>query len=134
MLCGNLTRDPELKYTANNVAVCKIGLAVNEKWKGADGELHEEVCFVDCVVFGPRGEVINKYFTKGKPILITDGKLKLNSWEDKEGNKRSKLEVIISDFEFVGGDKTNSTKTNKSSKTSQKEPVVAGVGEDDIPF
>ncbi len=103
ILCGNLTRDPELKYLPSNTAVCEIGLAVNRDWRDKDGNKQEEVCFVDCVSFGKQAEVLNQYMKKGRTLLI-DGRLKLDQWEAKDGGgKRSKMRVIIENFQFVGG-------------------------------
>jgi single-strand DNA-binding protein len=98
---GNLTRDVQLKHTASQ-AVADISIAVNRKFKTKDGQEREEVTYVDCECWGPRAEVIAKFFSKGKPIFI-EGRLKLDSWEDKDGQKRSKLKVSIDSFEFVGG-------------------------------
>jgi single-strand DNA-binding protein len=103
MLMGNLTRDPQLKYLPSQTAVAEFGLAVSRKFRTQSGEDREEVCFVDCTAFGRTGEVINQYFTKGKPIFI-EGRLKFDSWEDKQGGgKRSKLSVVIDNFQFIGG-------------------------------
>ena len=103
LLLGNLTRDPALKYTPSQQAVCEIGVAVNRKFKTASGEDREEVTFVDCTAWGKQAEVINQYMTKGKPIFI-EGRLKLDQWEDKQGGgKRSKMTVVIENFQFVGG-------------------------------
>jgi single-strand DNA-binding protein len=103
MLMGNLTRDPQLKYLPNQTAVAEFGIACNRKFKAATGEDREEVTFVDVTAFGKTGEVINQYFTKGKPIFI-EGRLKYDQWEDKNGGgKRSKLVVIVENFVFVGG-------------------------------
>ena len=102
ILVGNLTRDPQLKYLPNQTAVVEFGLACNRKWKGPNGEDREDVTFVDCASFGKQAEVINQYFTKGKPIFI-EGRLKFDSWEDKQGGgKRSKLSVVIENFQFIG--------------------------------
>src|SRR5215210_5848251 len=103
ILMGNLTRDPQLKYLPSQTAVTEFGLACNRKFKTQAGEDKEEVTFVDCTAFGRTGEVINQYFTKGKPIFI-EGRLKYDQWEDKQGGgKRHKLTVVIESFEFVGG-------------------------------
>ena len=100
ILMGNLTRDPQLSFLPSQTPVVEIGLAVNRKWKGQDGQQKEETCFVDCKAFGRQAENINKYFAKGKPILV-EGRLEYSAWEDKEGNKRSKHRVVIDRFEFV---------------------------------
>jgi len=101
MLMGNLTRDPELRYTANNTAVCKIGLAVNRTWYNKQtNERQEETTFVDCTAFAKVAELINQYMEKGRPLFI-EGRLNLNQWKDQEGNNRSKLDVIIESFQFI---------------------------------
>ena len=103
MLMGNLTRDPQLKFTPSNMAVCEFGVACNRKYKTASGEDREEVTFVDVTAWGKQAEVINQYMNKGKPIFI-EGRLKLDQWEDKQGGgKRSKLSVVVENFQFVGG-------------------------------
>jgi single-strand DNA-binding protein len=103
ILMGNLTRDPELRYTANNMAICKFGLAVNRRFKdGASGEWKEEPTFVDITIFGARAEPFAKYHSKGKPAFI-EGSLRLDTWDDKNGGgKRSKLYVVADNWEFVG--------------------------------
>jgi len=101
MLMGNLTRDPELRYTANNTAVCKVGLAVNRTWYNKQtNERQEETTFVDCTAFAKVAELINQYMEKGRPLFI-EGRLNLNQWKDQEGNNRSKLDVIIESFQFI---------------------------------
>jgi len=100
ILAGHLTRDPELKYTPSETAVCSFGLAINHGWKGKDGEDKTEVCFIDVVMFGKRAETLNKYFKKGGAILV-QGRLKLDQWE-KDGRKQSKISVIADSFQFVG--------------------------------
>jgi single-strand DNA-binding protein len=102
LLMGNLTRDVQLKSLPSGQPVAEIGLAINRKFKTKDGQDREEVTYVDCECWGPRAEVIAKYFSKGKPIFV-EGRLKLDSWEDKDGQKRSKMRVVIDDFQFVEG-------------------------------
>src|SRR5687767_11879463 len=103
ILMGNLTRDPQLKYLPSQTAVAEFGLAMNRKFRTQQGEDREEVTFVDCTAFGKTGEVINQYFTKGKPIFI-EGRLKYDSWDDKQGGgKRSRITVVVDNFQFVGG-------------------------------
>jgi single-strand DNA-binding protein len=103
ILIGNLTRDPQLKYLPSQTAVAEFGLATNRKFKSATGEDREEVCFVDCTAFGRSAEVISQYCQKGKQLYI-EGRLKFDSWEDKQGGgKRSKLSVVIENFQFLGG-------------------------------
>ena len=100
-LMGNLTRDPELRYTPSGSPVCEFGLAINRSYKTSAGEQRDEVCFVDIVMWGRRGVVISEYFTKGKPIFI-EGRLQYDSWETAEG-RRSRLRVVADNFEFLGG-------------------------------
>ena len=103
ILMGNLTRDPELRYLPSNMPVVGIGLAVNERWKNKQsGEWEERANFIDCEAFGRTAEVINQYFSKGRPIMI-EGKLRLDQWQSQDGQNRSKLKVVIDSFEFVGG-------------------------------
>ena len=101
ILLGNLTRDPQLSYTPNQTAIVEFGLATNRRWKGQDGTQHDETCFVDCKMFGKRAEVINKYLSKGNPLFI-EGRLNFESWQAQDGSKRSKLTVMVENFEFVG--------------------------------
>ncbi len=104
ILMGNLTRDPEVRFTANQMAICKFGMAVNRRFKdAASGEWKEEPTFVDVTIFGARAEPFAKYHSKGKPCFI-EGELRLDTWEDKNGGgKRSKLYVVANQWEFVGG-------------------------------
>lgn len=102
ILMGNLTRDPEMRVTPNNVSICKLGIAVNRVYSTKDGERKEETTFVDVDAFGRQAEVISKYLRKGRPILI-EGRLKYDQWETNEGQKRSKLGVVLENFQFVGG-------------------------------
>ncbi len=101
ILLGNLTRDPQLRYLPNNTAVCEFGLAVNRRWRDADGNMREETCFVDVSAFGRQAETINQYMSKGRPILI-EGRLKFDSWTAQDGSRRSKLSVVAERFQFVG--------------------------------
>ena len=102
ILLGNLTRDPELSYTANSTALCKFGMAVNRRWKDQEGSQRDETCFVDCTMFGRRAEVLNQYVKKGNPLLI-EGRLQFSQWTNQEGQKRSKLAVVVENFEFMSG-------------------------------
>jgi len=104
ILMGNLTRDPELRFTQSNMAVCKVGLAVNRRFKdGQTGEWREEPTFVDITIFGKRGEAFEKYHRKGASAFV-EGSLRFDTWDDKNtGQKRSKLYVVADNWEFVGG-------------------------------
>ncbi len=100
MLMGNITRDPELKYLPSQTAVCEFGLAVNRTWTGQDGIKKEEVTFVDCSAFGKQAELLSKYKKKGDPLFV-EGRLKLDQWEAQDGSKRSKMRVVIENFQFL---------------------------------
>ena len=101
IIAGNLTRDPELRYTPKGMAVVKLGMAVNRTWKNESGESKEEVTFVDVDVWGRQAEVIAQYMRKGRPLLV-EGRLKLDTWEDKNTHqKQSKLKVVLESFSFI---------------------------------
>ena len=102
LLMGNVTRDPQLKALPNGSQVADFGLAVNRKYRTAGGEDKEETCFVDCAAFGKQAEVIAQYCDKGKPLFV-QGRLKYDTWDDKQGGKRSKLSVVVENFQFIGG-------------------------------
>ena len=103
ILVGNLTRDPELRYTPSGKAIAKFGLAVNRRWTSETGEQREEVTFIDIDSFGKQAETISQYMKKGGAMLV-EGRLKLDQWDDKQtGQKRSKLGVILEGFQFMGG-------------------------------
>jgi single-strand DNA-binding protein len=148
LLMGNLTRDVELKYTpTTNTAVAKIGLAVNRRYKGNDGEMKEETTFVDCEAWGATAENLSKWLSKGKPVFL-EGRLKLDTWQDKDGSNRSKLKVVVETFQFVdskGGEGGNSGGGGGGARASKPQGAYTGspssgggshepLGEDDIPF
>lgn len=147
ILVGNLTRDPELRYTPKGMAIAKVGLAVNRNWTNEAGEKKEEVTFVDVDVFGRTAENVGQYMRKGRPILI-EGRLRLEQWDDKQtGQKRSKLGVVAETVQFLGsaGDGAGSggggspaPKAAKPAATSAppSEPLEGdGPAEsDDVPF
>lgn len=100
---GRITRDPEVKYTANGKAICKFTVVVNRQWKTESGEKREEAAFIDVDSFGKQAEVIAQYFKKGANILV-EGRLKQDNWEDKTTHqKRSKLGVSLAGFSFIDG-------------------------------
>lgn len=102
ILAGNLTRDPQLSYLPSSTPVCEFGLAINRKWKGQDGQMREEACFVDARIFGKPAETFNQYMSKGQPVLI-EGRLRYETWEGKDGNRKSRLSVVVDTFQFLGG-------------------------------
>ncbi len=101
ILVGNLTRDIEIRYTQGGLAVAKMGMAINRRFKQGE-ESKESTCFVDLTAFGRQAEVLNQYMAKGSPLFV-EGRLEYSTWEAKEGGKRSKLEVIVENFQFLGG-------------------------------
>ena len=101
ILAGNLTRDPELRYTPKGTAIAKITLAINRVWRNEAGESKEEVTFVDVDAFGRQAETIGQYLKKGRPVLV-EGRLRYETWDDKQtGQKRSKLGVVLENFQFM---------------------------------
>ena len=123
MLMGNLTRDPELRYTANGSAVANFGLAMNRKYKVGD-ELKEEVCFVEITVWGRQGENCAEYLSKGRPAFV-EGYLKFSTWES-DGQKRNKLEVVANTVQFLG-----SRSDSQGDSPTGQAPMS---DEDDVPF
>jgi single-strand DNA-binding protein len=148
ILAGNLTRDPEVRYTPKGMAIAKFGLAINRTWKNEAGESKEEVTFVDIDAFGRQAEVISQYLKKGRPILV-EGRLKLDQWDDKQtGQKRSRLGIVLEAFQFLdsgrgdgggagGGSRQAPTSpAGPSAPPSAEAPGPEGPApeEDDVPF
>ncbi len=138
ILMGNLTRKPEVRYTQGGMAICKLGLAVNRRFKDQSGNWKEEPTFVDITFFGKRGEAFAKYHDKGRPAFV-EGELRLDQWEDKQsGEKRSKLHVVGNDWQFVGAGAPGAREP--SSEWQEAPAAAAGGGEaepidvDDTPF
>ena len=149
LLIGNLTRDPDVRMLSNGRPVCNFGLALNRNYKDAEGNRKEEVTFVDVECYGPRAEAVGRFFTKGRSIFV-EGRLKLDQWESKEGEKRSAIRVVLDNFEFVDskqdgqstGDRQPSSSSN-SSPTPQPMPEVSNESaspssdpdlDEDVPF
>lgn len=132
---GNLTRDPEMRYTPSNMAVANLGLAVNRRYKGNDGEQKEEVTFIDCEAWGKTAEVMNEHLSKGRPVFI-EGRLKLDQWQDKDGGNRSKLKVVVENFQFIGA-REDGGSTRAITPTPTRTPARAPAGpqwNDNDPF
>jgi single-strand DNA-binding protein len=108
ILMGNLTRDPELRYTPNGSAVASFAIAVNRRYK-VDNEKREETSFFDIVFFGKPAEIIAEYMKKGRPLLV-EGRLQQRRWETDDGQKRSKVEVVGENFQFMGGKPTDDSR------------------------
>ena len=149
ILIGNLTRDPELRYTPKGTAVAEIGLACNRRYK-VDNDLREEVTYVDITFWGAQAETVSKYLEKGRSVYV-EGRLKLDQWDDKEtGKKRSKLSVVGEVCQFLGsrgsgdgpmsGDGGGTSQRSAPQHAASSPPPATGSGplqddeEDDIPF
>src|SRR5688500_15469276 len=150
ILAGNLTRDPELRYTPSGTAIAKFGLALNRKWKDQSGETKEEVTFVDVDAFGKQAELIGQYLKKGQPLLV-EGRLRLDTWEDKQTQqKKSRLGVVLEGMtflgtvsrdggDFAGGGGGGGAPSARPSRPQQSAPPSNSGGdmppeEDDVPF
>lgn len=146
ILAGNLTRDPELRYTPKGTAVTQIGMAINRTWKTESGEAKEEVTFVDVDAFGRQAEVIAQYMRKGRPFLV-EGRLKLDQWEDKNTHqKQSKLKVVLESFSFIDSARPSETGAPAAPRSKPATAPTAGSTpnatelaeeappEDDVPF
>jgi single-strand DNA-binding protein len=150
-LMGNLTRDPELRTTPNGASVCSFSLALNRSYKNSEGNWTEVTDYVDIVAWGPLGERVAQYLTKGRPALVS-GRLQSRSWE-QDGAKRSKVEVVANDVTFLGGpggggggapaasddDQMTSAPAPKKSTKKDEDVVIEDIGDepinlDDIPF
>lgn len=135
ILMGNLTRDPETRATSGGQSVTRFGLAVNRTWRNANGEQQEAVSFIDCVAWGKPGEIIAQYLQKGRAVLVS-GRLDQSTWDDKEtGAKRSKVEVVVEDFNFVdsqggGGNSDFASAPARSNSSASSKPATASADED----
>ena len=145
LLIGNLTRDPDVRMMSNGRPVCNFGLALNRSYKDGEGNRKEETTFVEVESFGPRAEAVGRFFTKGRSIFI-EGRLKLDQWESKEGEKRSALRVVLDSFEFVDSKQDGSSSQPRNSESapslqtenskSSTSPTVNNEDalDDDVPF
>lgn len=134
ILVGNVTRDVELRYIPSGLAVTDLGLAVNDRRKNASGEWVEETTFVDVTLWGRQAEVASEYLGKGAPVLI-EGRLRLDTWEAQDGQKRSKLRVVGERMQLLprGGGGAGPS-GGSASHPDQQEHQHAGPPDDDIPF
>jgi len=100
IMIGNLTRDPQLSYLPSNTPAVEFGLASNRKWKDQSGQQREDTCFIDCRAYGRSAEILNQYTAKGRQILV-EGRLQLDTWEGKDGTRRSKHRIFVENFQFL---------------------------------
>ena len=146
ILMGNLTRDPEVKYTSGGTAIAKLGMAINRTWTNKEGQKQEETTFVDVDAVGRQAEVIGQYLKKGRPVMI-EGRLKLDQWDDKQtGQKRSKLGVTLEGFQFLdsrgeggggggGGQGYQSDTPAAGASSASASASAANIpDDDDVPF
>lgn len=130
IIAGNLTRDPELRSTPNGASVCSFSVAVNRTFRDSSGNQQSDVSFIDCSAWGKLGEMISQYAKKGTGVLVC-GRLDQRSWDDKtSGQKRSRVEIVVEDFNFIGqGDRAEGG-ASKSYSSADAEPEIVP---DDIP-
>lgn len=139
ILMGNLTRDPELKYTASGTAVARMGLAMNRSYKTSSGETREDVCFVTVVCWAKQGERCAEYLRKGSPALI-EGRLQSRSWTTPDGQKRNVLEVVADRVQFLrgrGDSPSREPQAEAAAGGEEAQPVSAEAPspeEDEVPF
>lgn len=134
---GNLTRDPELRTTTSGTPVCQLGMAVNRTYKNSNDEKQEETTFVDIEAWGRQAETISKYVVKGNPLFV-EGRLKLDTWESNEGEKKSRMKVVLENFQFMGqrgegggysSDSVPEARPASSAPSQRSEDI-----EEDVPF
>ena len=133
IITGNLTRDPELRNTPSGSSVCGFTVAVNRVFKDANGEQREDVSFIDCSAWGKLGEMISQYAKKGSGVLVS-GRLDQRSWEDKNGGgKRSRVEIVVEDFNFIGSANRDGSSSSYSSNSGNAQATPDSAMPDDIP-
>ncbi len=143
LLIGNLTRDPDVRMMSNGRPVCNFGLALNRSYKDAEGNRKDETTFIDVECFGPRAEAVGRFFTKGRAIFV-EGRLKLDQWESKEGEKRSAIRVVLDNFEFVDSKQDVTQNRNSVVQEQTSSPPLEETNnlnessendlDDDVPF
>lgn len=135
IIAGNITRDPEMRTTPGGAQVCSFAIAVNRTYKDSSGNQQDQVSYLDCVAWGKSAEVICQYVHKGSALLVS-GRLEQRSWEDKNsGQRRSRTEIVVEDFSFIGGNGGNSGSYNSSRGSSNdNEPDMSSdIAPDDVP-
>jgi single-strand DNA-binding protein len=138
LLLGNVTRDPEVRYTPKGSAVCDLGVAVNRAYTTDSGEKREEVTFVDVTLWGRTAEVASEYLKKGRPVFI-EGRLQMDSWDDKQtGQKRTRLRVVAENMQLLGGRSpggpADATAESRQTSAPPKPTATSAPDEDEIPF
>lgn len=136
ILVGNLGRDPELTYTPSGKAVCKFTLATTERWTGQDGQRQENTIWHNIVAWGKPAEIINEYMAKGRQIYL-EGRIVNRSYDDKDGNKRYISEVVVQNFQFLGGRGDGPDSEQRSSRSDSGDsgaPEGTPPDDEDLPF
>ena len=136
ILMGNLTRDVEVRTTASGQSVANFSLAISRSWRGQDGQQQDQTSFINCVAWGKVGDTIAQYVHKGSPLLVS-GRLDQRSYQDKDGNKRSAVEVVVEDFNFVGSGRSDNSSpsapsSNQSTNSKSQDVVIEDI--DDKPI
>lgn len=136
ILMGNLTRDVEVRTTASGQSVANFSLAVSRSWRGQDGQQQDQTSFINCVAWGKVGDIIAQYVHKGSPLLVS-GRLDQRSYQDKDGNKRSAVEVVVEDFNFVSSGRSDNSSpsassSNQSTNSKSQDVVIEDI--DDKPI
>lgn len=133
IIAGNVTRDPEMRATPSGAQACNFTIAVNRVFRGSDGGQQEQTSFIDCVAWGKSGETIAQYVKKGSALIVS-GRIEQRSWEDKtSGQRRSRTEIVVDDFSFVGGGDGGSRSGGSSPRPAAKASAAADAGDDFTP-
>lgn len=134
ILMGNLTRDVELRHTQGGTALAKFGMAINRRWT-VDGETKESVCFVDLTAWGKQAEILAEHTRKGMPLFI-EGRLEYSSWDGDDGKKKSKLDVVVENFQFVSGRASDASapRRERASKAAETLRDREQRQDEDVPF
>ncbi len=133
IVAGNVTRDPEMRATPSGAQACNFTIAVNRVFRGSDGNQQEQTSFIDCVAWGKSGETIAQYVRKGSALIVS-GRIEQRSWEDKtSGQRRSRVEIIVDDFSFVGGGDGAGRSAGGSAPRAAKPSAPASVNDEVVP-
>ena len=133
IVAGNITRDPEMRATPSGAQACNFTIAVNRVFRGSDGIQQEQTSFIDCVAWGRSGETIAQYVKKGSALIVS-GRIEQRSWEDKtSGQRRSRTEIIVDDFSFVGGGDGGSRGGSSRSSSASAKPAESEMGDEVAP-
>lgn len=133
ILIGRLGKDPELRYTPGGKAVASFSLATNERWTGQDGQRNESTTWHNIVAWGKQAEVMKEYLAKGREVYI-EGRIDNRSYEDKEGNKKYISEIVVTNFQLIGGRPGDERGAGSGGSAAVPETGSAPTGDDDLPF